>query len=202
MPALSSVERVFQGFFAIDRHTIVHPDFPQPIVREIFARGQAACVLVYDPRRDQVMLVEEFRAGNHAAGFTGHDAVSLGPIAGMIDPGETPAQAAGREAGEEAGMPLHAQALMGPLATFPSPGGTSEIIHHFVALADLSGVEDGARFGLATEGESTRVRLFSRADLDPLAMGQGRVPANGLTITCLFLLHALIASNRLPQGPA
>lgn len=198
-PFASTKVRAYQGFFAIDRHTIKHPDFPQPLVREVFHRKPAACVLPYDPVLDVVLLVEEFRIGNHAGGFTGSDAVSLGPIAGQIEEGDTPEDTARRESVEEAGLTITGR-LHGPVSTMPSPGGTSESIHHFVVETDLSGVQDGERFGLATEGESTRVRIIARADLDPLQLSGQRVPANGLAVTCLFALEAFLARGAITRA--
>lgn len=197
-PTTSTCVRAYQGFFAIDRYTIQHPDFPEPLVREVFQRKSAACVLPYDPVLDVVLLVEEFRIGNHAAGFTGVDAVSLGPIAGQIEEDDTPEDTARRESVEEAGLTITGR-LHGPVSTLPSPGGTSESIHHFVVEADLSQIQDGARFGLVSEGESTRVRIIPRADLDPLTFAHQRVPANGLAVTCLFALQAFLARGDISR---
>src|SRR3546814_18574745 len=38
------------------------------MAREIFERGHAAAVLLYDPARDAVVLIEQFRPGAYAAG--------------------------------------------------------------------------------------------------------------------------------------
>ena len=57
----------FQGFFRIERYRLRHHLFSgkwsQPIVRELFERGHAAAVLPYDPIRDEVILIEQFRIG-------------------------------------------------------------------------------------------------------------------------------------------
>src|SRR3546814_8313561 len=71
------------------------------ISREVFERGHAAAALPYDPVRDEVVLIEQFRTGALAAG--------RGPwltevVAGMIEEGETPEAVVGREMREEAGI--------------------------------------------------------------------------------------------------
>jgi ADP-ribose pyrophosphatase len=38
------------------------------ISREVFERGQAGAVLLYDPQRDEVVLIRQFRAGAYVAG--------------------------------------------------------------------------------------------------------------------------------------
>ena len=179
--------RAFQGFFAIDRHLVDIPELGVSITREVFVRGPAACVLVCDPVRQVALLVEEFRIGNHAAGL---DPISLGPIAGMVEPGQSPRETVVREAAEEAGITAPFAALYGPFSTLPSPGGSSEIIHHFIALADLDPELDGATFGLASEGEYTRVRLVPVAQLEGLLLD--RAPANGLLATCMLWLSVLV----------
>ena len=60
-------ETVWQGFFQMDRLTIRHSSFNggwcQPIVRERLEGLDAASVLLFDPDRDELVLVEQFRAG-------------------------------------------------------------------------------------------------------------------------------------------
>jgi ADP-ribose pyrophosphatase len=68
------LERVtaFQGYFRVDRYRLRHETFDggmsAEITREIFERGHAAATLPYDPVRDEVFLLEQFRVGAHAAG--------------------------------------------------------------------------------------------------------------------------------------
>lgn len=192
--------RAFQGFLAIDSYTLHNPNQGVDITREVLVRGHAACVLVYDPALDLVLMVEEFRIGNLAAGYP---ALSLGPVAGMVEGADGALATIIREAREEAGLALNADQAHGPLSTLPSPGGSAEVIHHFIAQADLSGVEDGALYGLSAEGEETRVRLYQRTALNPIgALGPDAIPTNGLATTCLFLLQALLDNGTIirPNG--
>ena len=52
----------FQGYFRIDRYRLKHRLFEGnwggEIVREVFERGHAAAVLLYDPDLDQLVMIE------------------------------------------------------------------------------------------------------------------------------------------------
>ncbi|MGN0908580.1 MAG: NUDIX domain-containing protein, partial [Succinivibrio sp.] len=96
--------RAYSGFFAIDVYTMTYPRFDggsnTGLRREIFERGHnAVAVLPYDPVLDRVQLIEQFRPG----ALSDRDSPWLiEVIAGMIDGGEKPEQAAVREAREDA----------------------------------------------------------------------------------------------------
>ena len=98
----------YSGFFAVEEHDVSFQKFDgtySPVVtRAVFVSSDAAIVLPYDPVTDRVLLVEQFRAGPYIRGD--RYPWCLEPIAGLIDAGETPAQAALREAKEEAGLDL------------------------------------------------------------------------------------------------
>ena len=60
-------ETAFQGYFRVKRLTLEHKTFSGQsieITRELFQRGDAVCVLLYDPAKDRVVLVEQFRVGS------------------------------------------------------------------------------------------------------------------------------------------
>ncbi|MCL7461104.1 NUDIX domain-containing protein [Pseudomonas sp. NW5] len=151
-------EACFRGFYALDRIHLRHSLFaggmgPQ-ISRELFIRPDAVCVLPYDPRRDEVVLVEQFRVG--ALTKSEHPWL-LELVAGLIDPDESPEAVAMREAREEAGIAL---TELWPLTTYyPSPGGSDERVHLFVGCCDSQ--HAGGLHGLAEEGEDIRVQVLS-----------------------------------------
>lgn len=117
--------------------------------------GRAAVVLPYDPVRDEVLLIEQFRAATFVAGEP--RPWMWEPVAGLIDPGETPEQAAHREAMEEAGVTL---TTLEPVAqVYPSSGASGEFIHIYVGTCDLTSRETGG--GLASEGEDIRSKIIS-----------------------------------------
>ena len=59
-----------------------------------------AAVLPYDPRRDEVVLIRQFRAGAYVAG---RHPWTWEIVAGIIEDGESPEDLVRREAVEEAG---------------------------------------------------------------------------------------------------
>src|SRR6185437_14749957 len=97
----------YRGFFRIDhyrlRHRLYSGVWSAELSREVFERGSAAAVLPYDPERDCVVLVEQFRLAAHLAGFP---AWQTEIVAGIIEPGEEAASVACREAREEAGLAI------------------------------------------------------------------------------------------------
>lgn len=186
--------RVYAGFFKIDAFHLTSTGIAEPYVREVFQRGNSAAVLAYDPEMDAVLLIEELRPGCVAAGLAPADCYSLGPIAGSMEKGEDALSTVVRESVEEAGVAIDSDKIFGPRRTMPSPGGSSEIISHFVAVSDLSGVTDGQRFGLATEGEATVVRIVPRVEAEKL-LDNGI--CNGLTATLLTYLQSLIARHEI-----
>lgn len=154
-------EACFRGFYKLDRLRLRHRQFdgsmgPQ-ISRELFVRHDAVCVLPYDPQRDCVVMIEQFRVG---ALDKSHNPWLLELVAGLIDKDEEPEDVARREAVEEAGLELGA--LWPVCAYYPSPGGSDERVHLFVGRCD-SRLAGGVH-GLAEEGEDIRVHVWSFED--------------------------------------
>jgi len=134
---------VFQGYFRMAsylfRHSLYRGGQSGQFSREVFERGQAAAVLPYDPLRDEVVLIRQFRAAPLARGDL--QPWGLEAIAGRIDPGETPEEAGRREAWEEARLNLGE--LLHVANYYPSPGAKAEFLYSYVALCDLpDGVTD------------------------------------------------------------
>ncbi len=163
-------EIVWQGFFRMERLRLRHELFAggwgPAISRELFERGHAVAVLPYDPVRDRLVLLEQFRVG--ALG-TGEFPWLLEIVAGMIEPGESPAEVARREALEEAGCGI--RELVPLYRYYPSPGGSSETIRLFLGRVDSRGL--GGIHGLDAEDEDIRVRVVERATaMEWLAAGR------------------------------
>lgn len=167
-------ERVFSGYFAIDRFQLRHRrhdgGWTQPIQREVFMSGDAVVVLPYDPVRDMVVLIEQFRAGPYANadGANAPHAWLIETIAGRFEPGEIPEEVARREAIEEAGCHLGQFFPMG--AFYQSPGCIAEKIHYFCAITDSEGL--GGLHGCDHEDEDIRVIVLPRqAALEAISTG-------------------------------
>ena len=146
--------RDFQGYFAVDTYQIQHRLFAggwsEPFQRELFERGHAVAVLLYDPFRQEVLLLEQFRIGALTS-ETGPWMIEI--VAGIIDKGEEAEQVAKRECFEEAGQTVTDLHYIGKY--FCTPGGSSESIIMYCALIDSSDV--GGIFGLDHEQEDIRV---------------------------------------------
>jgi ADP-ribose pyrophosphatase len=148
-------EVAFQGYFKVERYFFRHGlhegGTSELVNREVFERGQSGAVLLYDPKRDEVVLIRQFRAGAYVAG---HHAWLWEAVAGIIEPGETAADMVRREAIEEAGLAI-GQLL--PIHRFMlTPGACSEACELFLGITDTS--RAGGIFGLGSEGENILVK--------------------------------------------
>ncbi len=149
-------ERCYDGFFKIDRYRLSHRLFEggwsRELQRELFVRGDATCVLPFDPLTGQVVLLEQFRVG-----ALGHHQTPwlLELVAGINDDGESPEVVARREGKEEANIDLGA--LIHICNYLVSPGGTNEKIHLYCGQVDASTAQ--GVHGLDHEGEDIRVHV-------------------------------------------
>ena len=147
-----------KGFFKLTevelRHDLFAGGKSPVLIREIIDRGHAVAVLPYDPVRDEVVLVEQFRIG---AGEDSDGPWIIEVIAGYREAGESAEEVVHREALEEAGCllsdlePMH--------QCYSSPGGSNERVSLFFARTDSSDV--GGIHGLDEEGEDIKVHVVS-----------------------------------------
>ncbi len=148
-------QKCYQGFFRLEkyrlRHRLYNGRMSNVIIRELLERGHAAALLPYDPVRDEVVMLEQFRIG----ALHEEDGPWLPEIvAGMIGAGETPAEVVRREAIEEAGCIVHE---LEPICEYlVSPGSSSEKMSIFCGRVDSNSV--GGIHGLEEEDEDILVR--------------------------------------------
>ncbi|MEF9601861.1 NUDIX domain-containing protein, partial [Paracoccus sp. PXZ] len=174
---IDSVEEPYAEYFSVEAIRLSQHrndgGWTEPLLRAVFVSGDATVVLPWDPLRDRVMLIDQLRAGPLARG----DAQPwlYETVAGRVDAGETPEQAARREAVEETGITL--SRLFPAPHNYPSPGAMAEYLYLYVGIADLP--DDSAGLGgLATEDEDIRSHLIPRlyvgiADLPDDSAGLG-----------------------------
>jgi len=175
----------YQGYFRIDVYRLRHKRFDggwsQVMSRELFERGHATVVLPYDPVRDAVVLIEQFRIGAYAAGFAPW---LIEPVAGIVEPGESPEEVARREALEEANCEITELESIGTVLS--SPGGCSEVHHLFCGRVDSEGV--GGIHGLEHEHEDIRAfTLTLDTALERLGRGEYNNVSTVMTLQWLAL---------------
>lgn len=193
---VAETRRAYANYFALDELDLQHARFDGGMTdlatRAVFIAADATLVLPYDPVRDRVLLVEQMRIGP----FARRDAAcwQLEPIAGRLDPGETPDQAARREAEEEAGLRMGA---LHPVSeSYASPGNSTEFFYSFVGIADLPDDIAGVG-GLEAEQEDIRSHLLSFDVL--MAMCDDRQIANTPLVMIAYWLARHRARLRSPS---
>ena len=176
---------VYSGYFRIDRYRLRYSLYEggmgEEVVREVFERGRVAAVLMVDPDRDAVVLIEQFRPGPYAAG---EHAWLIETVAGIIEGQETAEEMARREAKEEANCEV--TDLFPIMRFFTSPGASTESVALFCGRVDSTMA--GGVHGLDEEGEDIRVMVVSVREAQSL-LDEGRI-VNAKTIIALQWLAA------------
>jgi ADP-ribose pyrophosphatase len=174
---ISPPEILAAGFRRYERLRLASADAPGGGRRhDILRAGPAAAVLPVDLRRDEVVLIRQFRPAAQLANGNG-DLVEI--VAGHVDANETPAETARRECVEEIGV---APTPLIELFTYlTSPGICDEEITLFLGAVDAARVP--GRAGAAAEHEDT---LVMRVAIDAaLAALAGHTIRNGPLIVAL-----------------
>lgn len=158
-PDIEVIERKtgYKGYLQVDVYRLRHKKFDGTWTdelppREVCVRGHAVGVLLYDPDRDSVVLIEQFRV---AAAADRGPAWLTEIVAGMLDGDESPEDVARRESLEEAGCTV--RDLEKIYDFYPSPGILSEFVTIYVGRVDCS--DAGTSGGLAEEHEDIRVSV-------------------------------------------
>lgn len=151
-------ETCHEGFLRLERcrlrHELYAGGMSGDIVREVVERGHAVVVMLYDPLRDCLVMVEQFRAG---ALHDARGAWLIEFVAGMVEHGEGEEEVARRECMEEAGLVV--SGLERIACYYPSPGACTETVSIYCGRVDARGA--GGLHGLADEHEDIRVQVLS-----------------------------------------
>ena len=179
-------ETLYQGVFCLARYSVRHRLFEggwsEIFKREVLERYPAAAIIPYDPILDQVILIEQFRAGS-IADPKGPWQIEI--PAGVLTANEKPEDVATRETLEETGCSILA---LHPICEyFASPGGSNEYIYLYCARIDARGI-DGI-YGLPDEHENIRALNLS-ADEAFAKLYKGEIKNTPALIALLWLqLH-------------
>ena len=174
MIKIKTVDRVYNGFFKIDKVIFNQKRFNgsmmNDVVREVFIRKPVVFLSLFDPLLNKFLFVEQVRVGAMINDFE-HPCV-LEPIAGIIDEGETALDAAIREAKEETGLVVDIDSIKIIQSGYTTPGGSNEFAYYATGIFDSSTYEeqDG---GVEGEMEDIRSHLIDGNEaLDMIENGE------------------------------
>jgi nudix-type nucleoside diphosphatase (YffH/AdpP family) len=142
---------ILDNFFKVEeaylRFEKFNGEMSDTVRRFSLERGNSVAVLTFNTHTDKLILINQFRYPTYKNGH----GWTIEAIAGMIDSGETPEEAARREVEEETGLSI--SALQHITTFYPSPGGSSELI--FLYYSEVSGEPTNRdnTGGIISEGE-------------------------------------------------
>lgn len=194
-------EVVWDGRFPLQRVRFRYTRFDGAIspevVWELWRRGSGCAVLPYDPARDAVALIEQFRLPVLAAGLK---PVTVECPAGLVETGEDPEHTARREVEEEAGLRPERMERIGKFMLMQ--GGCDEVMHYFAARVSLPAPDQaGTTGGLDHEGEDTRVLVVPAAEAFRM-VDDGRIENVTAAFCLLWLRHHRARLRREWAGEA
>lgn len=181
---LTAQEPVFRGHLKIDelhlRHGLFGGGMSDAVTREVVWRRDAVCVMPYDPHRDEVVLIEQFRP---SALLNNDRAWMVEVVAGLIEDGEGIEDVARRELKEETGLTAIGD-LLSLGMVYSTPGFCSERFYMYCAQVDAAGA--GGIHGLDHEHED--IRVFALPFPEAFARWEaGQIPNSPATISLLWL---------------
>ena len=144
----------FKGFLRIDtlklKHKLFLGGWSPEIKRELLVREEAVGVLLFDPKRDEIVLVREFRVG---LVDEGDSPWALELVAGMAEAEEELDEVALREVREESNVEV--SKLIKICDYFNSPGISCEKVRLYLGIVASENM--GGVFGLENENEDIEV---------------------------------------------
>ena len=179
-----SERELSDGFWRVTQTDFTLRDLAGDVrmTRETLHVGQVAVVLPYDPVRDAVVLLRQFRLPAHQVSGLG-DLVET--AAGIVDGGETPQDAARRELQEETG--LTGSTFVALLESLPAAGTLAEHVFYYIAHVDAGAMPE--RAGLDSESEVIRPFLVpAEAAIEAAFSGAFR-NAHALIVLMAFSRH-------------
>jgi ADP-ribose pyrophosphatase len=189
----------FRRFLRIDtirfRHRLFSGEWSPIHTYDILRRGAAVGVVLYDPDREVVVLIEQFRL---AALLAGSSARQLEIVAGLVGDAEPPEAVAARETQEETSLTLSGELI--PIQRYlPSCGASDESVALFCARVDAGAA--GGVHGSREEGEDIRTVIKTVAEVEAL-LDAGAIE-NGHTLIALYWLlrHRAELKRRWSGGP-
>ena len=173
-------KKIYNGFFSMHELTFSHlkhnGDWNKEVKREIFGGAHVSTVLPYDPIKKKILLLQQFRPG---VLLRKENPMLIEIVAGIIDKGENPSDAARRECLEETGCKI--SELHNICSYYPAPGSSESFYHLF--LGEVNSFEGERIFGQEDENEDILVKSYEIEEVKKLLMTNKII--NGLTIIAL-----------------
>jgi len=148
--------------------------------REVYDRGNGATVLLYNPAKQSVVLIRQFRIATWVNGNP--DGRLIETCAGLLDNDE-PEVCIRKEAIEETGFIVGEARKVFEL--YMSPGGVTEIVHFFVAE-----YSDAQRAGKGGGIEDEEIEVLELPFSEALLMVQSGEIRDGKTVILLQYLRS------------
>ncbi len=173
-------KELYSGFFKLKKIEFNYQkhdgSWSNQVDREIFGGSHVSTLLPYDPKRKEIILIQQFRAGV----ISRYDKDYLFEIvAGIIDVNETPEETAKRECFEETGCIVNKVTPV--LGYFPAPGSSESYYNLF--LGEVNSFEGERIRGLETENENILVKSYKIEEVRNM-LKKGKIK-NGLTLIAL-----------------
>jgi nudix-type nucleoside diphosphatase (YffH/AdpP family) len=185
---------VLDDFFKVEEAQLQFEKFDgemtETVRRFSLERGNSVAVLTFNRHTNKLVLISQFRYPTYKNGH----GWTIEAIAGIIDKGESPEEAARREVEEETG--LNISALEHITTFYPSPGGTSELI--FLYYSEVSGKpsKKDNTGGIISEGEDIMsIEISLEEALEKIKTGE--IMDAKTIIGIYWLENQLITKSRL-----
>ena len=173
-------KKLHNGFFKLHdinfKHRKHDGSWSNKVSREVFGGAHVSTVLPYDPDKKKILLLKQFRAG---AMKREENPILIEIVAGMIDEGETPEEAANRECFEETGCKINK--LVDIYSYYPAPGSSESYYHFF--LGEVKSFEGEKIFGKEDEDEDILVKSYTIEEVKNL-LNEKKI-LNGVTLLAL-----------------
>ena len=183
---IDGADTPFSRFLRVDvvhfRHRLFSGEWSGERFYDVLRRGAAVAIMLYDPDRDSVVLVEQFRL---PALYAGLSPWQIEPVAGLVDKDESYETVARRESREEAGIEPIGELI--PIQRYmPSPGDSDEAVMLFCGRVDSCGA--AGIHGLPEEHEDIRVVVKTVPELEAMVEA-GQIETGHTLIGCYWLLR-------------
>ena len=177
---LIRTKNIYNGFFKMKEVILKYKKYDgswsSDIKREIFGGSQVSAVLPYDPLKNEIVLLQQFRPGTINRDVNNY---LYEIVAGIIDPGEYPEETAKRECLEETGCEI--KKLTPIQGYFPAPGSSESFYHLF--LGEIETFVGKRVMGLKNENEDILVRSYKIEEVKN-KLFKGEI-INGLSLVAL-----------------